>query len=374
MSRLPAGKTRVSLLIGSLALGGSERQVIALANRLDRDRFDPEVVTWYGSDDLVTELAPDVPYFNLRLGRLASVGAADGLRLTALVGRLALHLRRRRPTILHAFLFSAYAPGALAARLAGVPIAVAGRRGLHGYAHLPPLARGLGRLSNRLLEGHLCNSNAVATWVQEHEPEVPAARLFVVPNGVDAITRTTTFPNSWRSEGPLAACIANFHHYKGHATLLRALAQVPGLNLILVGDGPARPDAESLANELGLSDRVVFAGARADAALLVGGFDFTILASEAEGLPNVVMESMAAGVPVVATAVGGSVELVHDGIDGRLVAPGDPVALAAGMRELAGDNALRKRLGSAARANMATYSTTAMARRVESVYDQLLKL
>jgi glycosyltransferase involved in cell wall biosynthesis len=202
---------------------------------------------------------------------------------------------------------------------------------------------------------------------------VPPVRLFVVPNGVEAASRAAALPSSWRGEGPLAACVANFHRYKGHATLLRALALVDGLRLVLVGDGPTLPDVEMLAAELGVSDRVIFAGARADAAQLIGGFDFTVLASEQEGMPNVVMESMAAGVPVVATAVGGSIELVHDGVDGRLVVPGDPVALAEGMRELAGDCSLRKRLGAAARDAMMAYSTSAMVRGVESAYDRLLK-
>jgi glycosyltransferase involved in cell wall biosynthesis len=373
MSRPPADRIRVTFLIGSLALGGAERQLVALANRIDRDRFDPEVVTWYGSDELAADLAPEVPHTNLGLRRLASAGAMDGLRLGALVARLALHLRRRKPAILHAFLFSAYAPGALAARLAVVPVAVAGRRGLHGYTHLPLPARGLGRLSNSLIDGHICNSKAVAAWVHDNEQEVPQSRIFVVSNGVDAVSQSAELADGWRRDAPLAACIANFHTYKGHATLLRALELVPDLDLVLVGDGPARADVKSLADELGISERVIFAGARADAAKIVGGFDFTILASEQEGLPNVVMESMVAGVPVVATAVGGSTELVHNGVDGWLVPPGDPVALAERMTELASDCALRRRLGAAARKAMAPYSTTAMARRVESVYDQLLK-
>ena len=363
----------MTFLVGSLALGGTERQLVALANRLDRDRFEPEVVTWYGSDELSGELLGEISRTNLGLNYLAGAGAADAVRVVNLVGRLASHFRRHQPAIVHAFLFSAYGPGALAARLAGVPVTIAGRRGLHGYSHLPAPARLLGRRANRLIAGHLCNSSAVATWIRDHEPEVPPDRIFVVPNGIEA-PGSAALPSGWRGEGPLAACVANFHPYKGHATVLRALALVPGLRLVLIGHGPGRASAEQLALEFGVTDRVVFAGSRPDAAALLGGFDFTLLASDQEGMPNVVMESMVLGVPVIATAVGGSAELIRDGVDGLLVPPANPELLAARMRELAADCALRERLGAAAREAMVPYSQATMARRVEAVYDRLLNL
>ncbi|HEY7730484.1 MAG TPA: glycosyltransferase family 4 protein [Gaiellaceae bacterium] len=138
---------------------------------------------------------------------------------------------------------------------------------------------------------------------------------------------------------------------KGLGTALEAIAQVPDARLLLVGDGPLRADLERRAAELGLDGRVVFLGARPrdEALRYLAGADAALLSSDWENLPHAVVEALAVGTPVVATAVGGVPEVVQDGVNGLLVSPGSPDALAAAVARVLGDEALRSRLAAATR-------------------------
>ncbi len=132
-------------------------------------------------------------------------------------------------------------------------------------------------------------------------------------------------------------CIGALRDSKGHDVLLRAVAGLSALTatpirLVLIGDGPLRPALERQASDLGISDLVAFQGEVADARPLYGAIDIVVQASNEEGLPNAVLEGAAAGRAIVATAVGGTPEIVLDGVTGLLVPPGDADALAAGLR------------------------------------------
>jgi glycosyltransferase involved in cell wall biosynthesis len=151
--------------------------------------------------------------------------------------------------------------------------------------------------------------------------------------------------------------VANLIPYKGHDVVLDALARLADPpSLRLAGGGAERDRLATRAAELGLAGRVEFLGAVAGAEHLWAAAQFGVLASFQEGLPNAVLEAMASGVPVVATAVGGVPELVDDGVTGLVVPPGDPAALAGAIDALAGDAALRVRLGAAARQAAGAYS------------------
>jgi glycosyltransferase involved in cell wall biosynthesis len=152
-------------------------------------------------------------------------------------------------------------------------------------------------------------------------------------------------------------CVARFAPQKAHGVLLRALSEVGSspIRLLLVGDDPfgnGRREAEALARELSLADRAVFAGIRRDVPALLAASDVFVLASLWEGLGLVFLEAMAAGLPVVATRVSAVPEVVVDGETGRLVPPGDPVALARAMQDLAGDPERRVRWGRAGAARV----------------------
>ena len=139
------------------------------------------------------------------------------------------------------------------------------------------------------------------------------------------------------------------HPVKGHSDLLMAMREVarrrPDARLVLVGDGDRRPLLERLARRLGIADRCHFLGQRRDGPAILARAVAGVSASHAEGISNAILEAMALRLPVVATAVGGTPEIVREGQDGYLVPPGAPAALARRMLDLLGDAALRRRLG-----------------------------
>jgi glycosyltransferase involved in cell wall biosynthesis len=163
---------------------------------------------------------------------------------------------------------------------------------------------------------------------------------------------------------------------KDQATLLRALASLTASGLdavgVLVGDGPERPALQRLAAELGLRDRLRFLGARRDVPRLLAAFDLFVQASLSEALPNALLEGLGAGLPVVATAVGGTLDVVRPEV-GLLVPPADPGAMALAVLRLARDAGLRHRLGAAGRALVAhRYSLDAMLAAYADLYARLL--
>lgn len=367
---------RVTYLIGSLERGGAERQLVNLVNNLDRERFRPTILTWFGEGELEAELAPDVEHRRITGSRLRFSGpiSRPGLAL-AITARLVAELRSARPHLLHAYLFTAYVLAAFAGRLAGVPAIVAGRRGLNTYDGFPFPAPLAGRLANTLIDLHICNSGAVRSYALAHESDLRPDRVIVIRNGFASPAQPA--PTRKGAERLRGIMVANFHPYKDHGTALRGLAIArrahPELELALVGSGPERSRAEDLATELGLNGAVHFLGTRSDVPLLLRDSDFAVLTSTEEGFPNAVMEAMAAGIPVVSTAVGGVVELIRDGLDGLLVPSGDAAALAAALGRLAADPILRRRLGENGSSRIdSEFGVSRMVRETESAYDELL--
>ena len=174
-------------------------------------------------------------------------------------------------------------------------------------------------------------------------------RTVVIPNG---IPDHSTPPVAPRGSVLRVVMVARFEAPKDHVTLLRAAARIPPevpWVLELVGDGPGVPAARSLAACLGIAGRVRFLGARGDVERLLAGAAVFVLSTRREGLPLAILEAMRAGVPVVASAVGGVPEAVVDGVTGYLVPPGDERALARRVLALLTDRRLRERLGAAGR-------------------------
>jgi glycosyltransferase involved in cell wall biosynthesis len=178
---------------------------------------------------------------------------------------------------------------------------------------------------------------------------VPAEKIVVIYNAVEPVDGVEPLPVPLRTPVK-AVTVGRLVPWKQVNGLLEALTEVPELGLMVVGDGPERPRLERRARELGVQDRVYFAGRRPkkEALSLMAACDLFVLNSAHEGLPHVVLEAMALGLPVVATATGGTPEVVRDGETGVLV-PGRYGTLGASLSALARDPALRRRLGRAAR-------------------------
>ena len=159
---------------------------------------------------------------------------------------------------------------------------------------------------------------------------------------------------------------------KNHRLAVRALAQVPDTALVVLGEGPLRAELEETARAEGVAGRVVLAGVRPDARGIVGAADVVVFSSTWEGLPLAALEALAAGTPVVSTAVRGLRELLTDGRDALLVPPNDPAALADALRRVLGDPGLGARLGEGGRALAGAHSEETMVARYLELYDTLI--
>lgn len=303
--------------------------------------------------------------------------------------RLAAWLRRGRFAIVHAHCPRDYYLAATAAALAGPSAAAGAAIRCVGTRHLlrpigaPALKRPFfARLSAMIAVSEAVRRAFLAAGVMD------PARVLTVPNGVDT-TRVVPERNGLRRRAglghdvPVIGYVGRLSPEKGVPTLLEAARRLRpgaggGARVFVLGDDP-RPggaygaELRRLAGAPGLAGRVHFFGWVEDAEAAAADFDVQVVCSRAEPFGLATLEGMARGRPVVATAAGGSPEIIRDGVDGLLVPPDDPEALARSLDRLLADPALRRRLGEAARRRVAAdFSLAAMLDRVEAVYERVL--
>jgi L-malate glycosyltransferase len=365
---------RVHLMIGQLGLGGTEKQLVLLACGLHRRGVSTTVLVMFdGGPGEAALREAGVPVIHLGFRTLrAARWRMPLVNVTAFI-RLVRRLRRTRPDVLHAFLYHSYVPGAPAARLAGVPVFVAGRRSMGEFAEGHRFFLALERAAGRVTDHLIANAEAVAANTRQRE-NVSPAKVSVIYNGLPDSAFHPVAPAAVPTDAPVVLCVANLIAYKGHRYLLEAVARLKdqgvACTLLLVGDGPERPALERQAARLGIDAR--FLGARTDVPALLARARVFVLSSLHEGMSNAVMEAMAAGRPIVATAVGGTPEL----LDGRglLVPPRDPGALAAGLKRVLIDRRLADRLAAEAREwSHAHLRADAMVERHVDIYRELLE-
>jgi glycosyltransferase involved in cell wall biosynthesis len=369
---------KVLYLIGTLEIGGSERQLVQLATSLDRTRFAPVVFCLSSAGPLERDLvAHGIQVRVLGLRNMRSFPQ----NLLAVV-RLARLIARERPAIVHGFLFWAYVLGALCAALARVPVVIASRRSLGNFKSGRWHYLMLERLANRFTDLIIANSHAVRHDVLLQE-RLPPHKVIVIHNGVaipsdpspeSEVSRRLGFGEDVLTVG----VVANLIRYKGHDVYLRAWAlvidQVPHARTLLIGEGPMRAEIERSVAELDLGSSVLLLGSRSDVPRLLAAVDLVVHPSLQEGFSNAILEAMAAGKAVVATAVGGNSEAVVDGVTGSLVPAGDAEALAAAVIRLLEDPTERSRLGSAGRSRvLEQFSVDAVVQRYQATYEALIR-
>ncbi|MEQ4717345.1 glycosyltransferase [Nonomuraea sp. B19D2] len=356
-----------------MGFGGTETQVSLLARELRGRGFvvDVLLLSEGGAHEPVLRSA-GVGVHHLGFSRQPSGRAAVVKNLRAFV-RLVRLLRRLRPDVLHAFLLESYVLGAPAARLAGVPVVIAGRRGMREVERAPQWWSTLGGAMMPIIDHVVANAVAVAEEART-VLGVPPNKLSVIYNGVPESAFDAVEPESVDTSLPVVVCLARFRPEKGHEPLLDAAAllsrQGTPCTLVLVGDGPEENRVKEYAS--GLDVDVRFAGPVTDARAWLARADVVVLPSLSEGLSNAVMEAMAQRRPIVATAVGGTPELLVD--RGVLVPPGDPKALAEGIARLLRDPDLAVLLGAAACAwAMKQLDVTTLVEEHVKLYRRLLE-
>ena len=356
----------------SEAFGGTERALLQLLGGLDRARWRPILLhsRTPGASQLAEEArALDVPTHSVE----PATSAARGIASIAPVAR---ELRRARAGVFHAHqvwsLSCRY--GIVAAALARVRARVATAQ---LFVEVPPLI-GIDlqhALLTRCVHRHIAVSRFVASRLRDRF-HVPAEKIVVIPNAATSGARANPAPRSELARdgaGPVVLTVARLDGQKGITHLLDAAAAVPHASFAIAGEGANRAALEQRAATLGVSDRVRFLGHRHDVPALLAAADLFVLPSLYEGLPLAVLEAMAAGVPVIATAIGGTDEVVRDGETGTLVPAANSEALGAAIARALADRERASRLALAARSLVAReYSVGSMVGSVSRLYEDLL--
>ena len=270
------------------------------------------------------------------------------LRIGLAALKLFWTLLRRRPLIVHFFLPGPYIVGAPVALLAGVPVRIMSRRSLNRYQSAWPLARRVEPILHRHMTEILANSQSIVRELTEEEGCDPK-RVSIIYNGVDVARFDSAEAAKLESligkarPRLVLITVANLIPYKGHADLLEALAGIKAKlpqpwTLLCAGRDTGIEEAlRRQASRLGLNENVEFLGEKANVASLLKASDIALLCSHQEGFPNVILEAMAAKLPVIATDVGGTSEAVAANKTGLIVPPHDPTRLGAAILELATD-------------------------------------
>lgn len=363
-----------------LAAGGAEQVLYDLLAELDRSRFEPIVSAPAPTpaqrrrlQELRVELF-ELPPFEVYRGKrwTQALGATRSLAYLCIGTMRAI--RRTRPHVAHVNSVVALHFSVLAFILMRVPFVYHEHGFVSQRVNSPwhPLFRRLLRRTDQIV------ANADATRGELVAAGVPSEKITVAHNGLCIDSRRPSRETQLadhRTVGFSLLQIANLHRWKGHATVIRALArlrsEIPEASLVIFGSG-AEPgyldELQRLIIDLGLSANVKFVGYVEKACDKIAEFDCLVVASDGEPFGLVILEAMWAGVPVVASNAGGVPEIITDGHDGLLFAPGDDVALGDRLREIGSDMELRRRLVKAGRATVSErFSTATQARIVEEV-------
>jgi sugar transferase (PEP-CTERM/EpsH1 system associated) len=360
---------RVMHVVYSLQPGGMEHGVVKLVNGLDPSRIESAVCATKPGGTLTSAVSPTVPVFELNRR------AGNDPRLVRDLYRL---FRRIRPDIVHTHAWGTLIEGLVAARVAGVPAVVHGE---HGTLQLKAHQRWVQRRAWSAADCVLSVSTRLAERIAR-ETGFPVARIRTIRNGVNLsrfgrIERVAARRQLGLDAGArVAIAVGRLVPVKDHMTLLDAVAALrqEGLEttLAIAGDGPLKQALVERCAALGMAGAVKFLGHRTDVETVLAAADVFAISSTSEGLSNTILEAMAAGLPVVATRVGGADEMVEDGCTGLLVEASSVPALAAGLRRVLGDQDAGRVMGLAGRARaQAEFSLEGMVGRYESMYLEM---
>ncbi len=369
---------RVLHIITRLELGGAQRNTLFTVGNLDRTGFSVGLA-WGPGDELDSEATEiedlgrfEIPSLTRSIVPWMDFRAVQGLRRA---------ISSFGPDIVHTHSSKAGILGRLAAQMEKVPTVV---HSIHGWGFTPlqtPIKRRLfiaaerwvapwtdhyisvsqanidqGRALGFLGENvSLIRSGIDLSPFRKLPKAAPVKRRLAIPDGVPVVTQ---IGNLKPQKAPLdfvrmAAIVASTH---------------PKAHFVMAGDGPLRPMVESLATDLGIAERLHLPGWWHDVPALLASTDVAVLTSRHEGLPRSVVEALAAGIPVVATAVDGTPEVLHDGINGFLASPADVERLAAGVCTLLGDEDRRREMGEAAALGLEAFDINLMVRQQEELY------
>lgn len=364
---------KVLHLITELSIGGAQSALFRLLENFGDASFEHSVACFFNAEGATANQirALNIPVFDLRMNNKFRVDA---------LGRLFGLLRQKKPDLLHAWMFHANLAGRILGHLAGIPIIISSERTMGQESRL---RYWLNRHSISLVDQVVCVSESVADFAV-HQIGLPSDKISVIPNGVDP-AQYRNLPSKQQArkslslpiDGVIIAAIGRPRPVKGYQYLLKAFVQAsesfPQTQLLFVGNGPDRPGLVDQAQSLGVRSRVIFYDDTINIPQILASLDMLALPSLFEGMPNIALEAMAAALPVLATAVGGTPEVVIDGETGLLVPPGDAEALTSAITRLLKNPQLREEMGQAGRKRVESeFSINNTVREVKRLYVNLV--
>jgi glycosyltransferase involved in cell wall biosynthesis len=379
-------RIRLMKFVTVFGCGGTERQVVNLGLAIDTQRFALEIACMKRWGQFLA----DVEGRGFAVNEFPMRSLGSGRAVWQLL-RLARRMAQRSVQIVHTYNFYANVFAIPAAWIAGTPVIIASIRDRGVY--LSPAQRRVQRQVCRLADCVLVNAESIKEWLVDDGYD--AERVIVIRNGIDAgrfaVSRRPGLRDELGlpAEAPIVTMMSRLIPMKGLEDFIDAAAFVswhrPDVRFLIVGEGTAadhgtyRPETAyrqtivDRIRRLGLNDRVILTGYRADVPALLAETAVSVLPSLSEGLSNVLLEAMAAGVPVVATRVGGTPEVIDHGVTGLLVPPGDPQGLADAIGGVVDDPSLAARLGAAGRQSVRErFGIDRMVHATEQVYLDLL--
>ena len=347
-------------------IAGSETYLLSLLPGLRARGWDARMLMLHAGEPGAREFADELERRGVPVDAIRLRADVDPLAFARLVGYLA----RKRPALLHTHLVHADVYGQLAGVVAGVPVRFSTKHGFNEFRE----SRGFA-LADRLVAGfadvHIAVSRGLARYLAETEGFAEDG-FQIVHYGI----RAGEAPQPYRGP-PRLLCVGRLIPIKGHLVLLRAFAraldEVPELELRIAGRGPLDPALRSIVDELGLGPRVQLLGQVSPIQEAIEDVGIVVMPSLGEGFGMVALEAMERARPVIASAVGGLVDVVRDGQTGVLVPPGEVEPLARAIVELAADPARAAQLGTAGREHaLEWFEDERSLERTELLYRSLL--
>ena len=368
---------RILRIVPSLEMGGVERTLTSILPRLDKAKYKIYVCCLFRRDKLANDIESlGIPIIKFKMRARLDF---DGRYIGGIV-RLAALIRRMKIDIVHTHLYKANLAGRIAAKLAGVPVIIANEHSVDSWKNF------FQRLNDRVLAGITNKIIVVSNAVRDfyvNKIGIPEDKIITIYNGVD-IPKFQTYVNAnkkkeefgIKSDEKVITTIGRLNQEKGHYYFLKA-AQIIGkkktnVKFLIVGDGPLENLLKSMSNDLEIAKNVIFAGLRHDIPQILAISDVSVSASLREGFSITILESMAAGKPVVVTDVGGNSEVVKHGETGFIIPPQSPEALASYSLNIINNQELAKKMGQEAKKRVLNFSIDRMVRKTEATYDRLI--
>jgi glycosyltransferase involved in cell wall biosynthesis len=369
---------KILFVITSSGIGGAEKILYHTSRLLDPERYDPSICSLKEKG----QIARDAETAGIEVHCLTMADGEQAMGwISSLVAlfRLTRYLIKIRPTIVHSFLFRANIISRVGAFLARVPLVISSVRVMGGekdYYHT------VERVTSCMVDHYITVSDSVKEYLIE-KGTIPPEKITTIYNGV-ALNGLTPEGEGGspdllgvESNDSVILAVGRLHRQKGYDYLIRAIAtvkrEVPSVKLLIAGEGEEENDLKNLVKSLDLSKEVILTGLCREVEKLLNFTELFVLPSLWEGMPNAVLEAMAAAKPVVATRVGGVPELVMDGETGILVPPEDSESLARAIVGLLRNTAQANSMGNAGRKRVQEhFSLREMVTKTDSLYQKLL--